>query len=387
MGTVSGSASGSGSGGNAKYLRYVRSKLSKSRLNSVLSLTSSSAKESAQNQSLTTQSECLSQQVEQVNGSSSSSSNVRQQLAASGFQSELKRLERQQHLVSGDNNNNNNSGSGSGLEQAMEVLTKQSQQQQLRLEVHKQVVGSLSSEILMNSSKVDNILSSGGAQEFLSSASSQNSLPPIGTPPALGSSKSTFSQSVKKSNFFQGFRYTLRGRRGSKQIQQQEKVDNLNSENNEDVDATLQQSHSLTSISNNQPGQMRTSIKCSTKVGGSKKLRHKLLHSVNLSSSSTCQNQENQCDSQWKELESNSPLQIDFIRRNQDDCDLESNSNNSSIKSYETTLINEKNESFVIEQQTVCSSKVVSSSTSYASSSSTSLTDRSRKSEQKERIN
>lgn len=91
--------------------------------------------------------------------------------------------------------------------------------------------------------------------------------------PAHGSAKQLQQQSsFKKSTFFQGFRYTLKGRRGSKQVdkQQQELATVSSAEQQQGGSGSIQQSHSLSSISG-QPASRLSSF------GTSKKFRHKLL--------------------------------------------------------------------------------------------------------------
>ena len=231
--SLSASAGGSGGGGgNAKYLRYVRSKLSKSRLNSVLSLAGSGG------------------QAKELTGGDQSAPYQADLAAALSEPSEL--LLGQQLVAS-------------GAGPRVKSLAK--------LDVHRPVGVSLSSEPASGSS-------AGG-----------DSSAELATPPEEGQVASTTGAklrqqaSVKKSTFFQGFRYTLRGRRGSKQRPQQQPtaaattttlattITTTAIQNQTDelaAAATLQQSHSLSSISGGQSAQRSVSA-----LGA----RHKLLHS------------------------------------------------------------------------------------------------------------
>lgn len=203
----------SSSSGNAKYLRYVRSKLSKSRLNSVLSITSNASSAQQQQQQQQQQSkQDNSTLISQVNSSIQQSSclleaqDLESQKLFDGqektFKAELVRLEGQQQMVSSSTD---------------VMLSK------LSIASHKQLAGSLSNELTGE-------LASSQAGKQQQSAS-------------------------KRSTFFQGFRYTLKGRRGSKmQAKQQADAADIQSSGAGEQECGLQQSHSLSSISSqNQP--------------------------------------------------------------------------------------------------------------------------------------
>lgn len=209
--------------GNAKYLRYVRSKLSKSRLNSVLSLTVGK-QDSLSCSPMGTGSGASKQATADAEGQS--------ELAADKVHGELvKRLECKQELVSSS--------------------------EQVRCESHLTTSESLT-------------------PPEPSEPGDAAALPPN---PAS-------SQVIKKSsNFFQGFRSTLKGRRGSKQVGQlQAKQDEPAQQVEPESELScLQQSQSLSSISSGQQAGnsiMSTSSRLSSAFGASKKFRHKLLHGV-----------------------------------------------------------------------------------------------------------
>lgn len=238
-------AGGSSGSGNAKYLRYVRSKFSKSRLNSVLSLTGS-GKDSA---TPPTPADEQPAPEQATNGTG-----ARNQLASSGnLQTELVRLERQQHLVASSTE--------------VELLARKSQQ--LRLDLREPL----------------------GA----SPAAGEQPAPDEGAgaagalPPAPRQLQHQQQSGAKKSNFFQGFRYTLKGRRGSKQVSQApagslaggQPAAAAAQQPAGESSATLQQSVSLSSISSQPAG----SALRLPGFGASKKFRHKLLHSVSPSAS------------------------------------------------------------------------------------------------------
>lgn len=240
--TTNQSSVGASGVGNAKYLRYVKSKLSKSRLNSVLSLAggpsgSGLAKELAHPTS--------ERPAEQVNNSCSGPESFGGQQQQ---QVEFARLERQQHLLT------------NSLD--VELVAKQTSKL-LRLDGHKPIEASLSNS--------ESLAVEQDAQ-----------------------ATSSVRAHVKKSNFFQGFRYTLRGRRGSKQ------VDSKQHSSSADKTDELQQSNSSNSIASQQ----------SIKLINSKKLKHKLLQSVNLTAAGIEQVSAGQsgCDSPGSdsELASNS---------------------------------------------------------------------------------
>lgn len=186
----SNSSGSSGGGGNAKYLRYVRSKLSKTRLNSVLSL---------------------------AGGSSS-----KQDQAPPGHSvgAELPPL------------------SGGGLseiqlsaESSAMFVSQQHQQYQQRLDsdgTSQQFKAELVGAERQHHFGTSNLEVSGHGerQQLL------NQLPPSGTAFVVSQQRRPLQQqaSIKKSNFFQGFRYTLRGRRGSKQQATFDQSDNLETE-------------------------------------------------------------------------------------------------------------------------------------------------------------
>lgn len=208
------SSSSSGGGGNAKYLRYVRSKLSKSRLNSVLSLSGGANKEQQQQQqsssnhtpSLNSLAGSPEEQLRAINDSngqtteqteSSSRTIFEQQLSTSATSASF----RQQAAV---------------RHQAKGLLVRSSQRMDtvhssslVVADVHRPVGATRSSEpISPPPSNEQQQL-----EQVLSSAANQT--------PSRAQLKQQASIS-KKSNFFSGFRSTLRGRRGSKQAQQQQ---------------------------------------------------------------------------------------------------------------------------------------------------------------------
>ena len=269
--TTSSASSSSSGGGNAKYLRFVRSKLSKTRLNSVLSLTSST-KESAVCAGVVnnTAADCIVQgefgqeqaeaevevrgewnrrgkEAEREKGDCAREIS-RHQLATSGFQAELVRTECQQHLVC------------SSSSREVEQLARRSQQ--LRLDT---ASAACDEQICAGHSPSATGAPSGGVEPGSSCL-----------PLAPQAGKQQHQSSFKKSNFFQGFRYTLKGRRGSKQVQkqqqQQQQQQQFQAEQGQPT-GPLQQSHSLTSIS----GSQQTGASRLGALGASKKLKHKLL--------------------------------------------------------------------------------------------------------------
>lgn len=266
LASASGQSSQSGSGGNAKYLRYVKSKLSKSRLNSVLSIGGSSSSKEAQ-----------AQEIEQSQLAANS-----QQLAASGVLAEATTTTSSSllsTLATGSISSSSSMSSWSSSSMArlekqrlqvssgeVELLAQRSQQLSLEMLTHRKPIGAS----LSNSELIGQQQAAGG----------DTPQPGNCLPPTSGSASKLVQQhqqqsSFKKSTFFQGFRYTLKGRRGSKaqQASQQEQQQALLEQQLQQVAAdganTIQQSHSLSSISAGQP--------TGSRLSGSKKFRQKLL--------------------------------------------------------------------------------------------------------------
>lgn len=170
----------------AKYLRYVRSKLSKSRLNSVLSLGGGSSSSAC---GRSTEEPAASADERPPPAAAAAAA------AAEGHHQVL--LERQQHLVSTSAN--------------VDLVAGQVHQ----LSLHRPVGSSLSGLLLTGDSE------------------------------RLGAAHSGSLKQAKRQNFFQGFRYTLR-RRGSKQVAAL--APEPASPQLEEA-ASLQQSQSLTGLS------------------------------------------------------------------------------------------------------------------------------------------
>lgn len=205
----------SSGGGNAKYLRYVRSKLSKSRLNSVLSLSSggsaNSNKENINNNSNnnnirsgasgTSQNNSLNfGSLEQQGTPSTAASGETLLMNPFDLQSAEQRQQQQQQQ------------SGAIYEQQQQLLLSTSGRTSLARSVqvihlgqtHKPISVSLSSELAAPGE---------AANEANSSVECKQQKPaPLKQQASIS----------KKSNFFSGFRSTLRGRRSSKQVQQQQ---------------------------------------------------------------------------------------------------------------------------------------------------------------------
>lgn len=248
------SQSGGGGGGNAKYLRYVKSKLSKSRLNSVLSiggtskdstptLASSEIEQSSQQLAASGAAppETSSALLSTASSVSSSSS------MSSWSSSSMARLEKQRLQVS----------SGE-----VELLAQRSQQLSLEMLTHRKPIGaSLSNSELIGQQQAPGT----GAGDTLQA----NCLPPTSGSASKLQQQHQQQSSFKKSTFFQGFRYTLKGRRGSKQQANQQHQEQVATPTPADGGA-IQQSHSLSSISNQPTGRLGA-------LGGSKKFRQKLL--------------------------------------------------------------------------------------------------------------
>lgn len=232
-GSTTAGQSAAPSGGNARYLRYVRSKLSKSRLNSVLSLT-----------------------VGKQDSISSSALSTGAGSAASGKQNSDERCAADSQQVHGE-------------------LMKTVECRQELVSSSEQV----SIESRLTTSESLKPLDASGSRNQPSDSGDAAALPPN---PATSIQQ---QQVIKKSsNFFQGFRSTLRGRRGSKQVAQLQHQQKQDDQQPVEVEqACLQQSHSLTSISSGQASSsnvISTSSRLSSAFGASKKFRHKLLHGV-----------------------------------------------------------------------------------------------------------
>lgn len=211
--------SASSGGGNAKYLRYVRSKLSKSRLNSVLSLSgvgSGGGKDSTSpsdslNPSFFEQASggTINAGLNQSRGSAGGNTNEPADQTGGPLEQlvdqeqtgcrELFEKQQQQQLSTSD------AASCSLL--AKGVLIRTSQQIEMQraslMKVHKPIGPSLSNEPAPISA-FDLQQQQAGATTTTTTTNRQGTL------------RQQASMS-KKSNFFSGFRSTLRGRRGSKQ--------------------------------------------------------------------------------------------------------------------------------------------------------------------------
>lgn len=142
----------------------------------------------------------------------------------------------------------------------VELLAHQSEQ--LRLDIpHKSLLGSISNELSNpNSAEVEE-------------------------PKAVQQQTS----SKKSSNFFQGFRYTLKGRRSSKQVGQAEEMQTTQTTSTSFSETQLQQSVSLTTISQQQP------LRRLTTLGGSKKFSHKLLQNLTSTNNNNNNLEQSEC--------------------------------------------------------------------------------------------
>lgn len=183
----------SGVGNQTKYLRYVRSKLSKSRLNSMLSLTSKE-QTTFDSSSSPSSSQLATPSTAELSGSS-----------ASPFATIEGQQQQQQQQLSESTPGEQLLGFNQTLATATTTTTTSTtatfshQQETFSQELARQPVGaSLSICSTSGDQQHENI-----DQQALRRTRQQQA-------------------STKKSNFFQGFRYTLRGRRGPKQQQQLE---------------------------------------------------------------------------------------------------------------------------------------------------------------------
>lgn len=212
----------------------------------------------------------IKQQQQLAESQSGADGSIRHQMASgSSLQAELQ-VDRQQHLISTSSN--------------VQLLARKSQQLTMSGPSSRKLLGvSLSNEpssLSLIGMEASSDLSQPGlirtsAREQVPQMNTNCALPPLSA--KLQHQQSTTSSSFKKSNFFQGFRSTLKGRRGSKQQQQQlllqqqlEQAPHPNEPNS----STIQQSQSLCSISN-QPLASKL-----VHLGASKKIKQKLLHGL-----------------------------------------------------------------------------------------------------------
>lgn len=207
------------------------------------------------------------QQQQQQHLTDNANGNMRQQLidtnSATGFHAGLVQVEKQQHLVSSSTN--------------VELLARKSQH--LTIGHRKQIGVSLSND------PTSSELATASSPDFLNSENDPQSMANL-PPSSARIQHQQSTSSFKKSNFFQGFRSTLRGRRGSKQaiarqqhqLQQQQQqtesqVELAQQASCTDSTTAMQQSVSLSSINNQSIGRLAN-------LGTSKKIKHKLLHGL-----------------------------------------------------------------------------------------------------------